>query len=163
MAIVRPKTGTILVSKAACACKSTGMIVAAPLLPASPHDKDLLDSLLLGLPAGTTILGDKGFIDFARQQNLSTSWGILLKTPLKRNMAHRPRFRLHPRGNRLRRLIETVNGQLTQRFHVQALRVRKGWPLAAKWYQKILTHILCVFTNLTYGKPSTQLETLVCD
>lgn len=142
---------------------STGMIVAAPLLPASPHDKDLLDSLLLGVPAGTTILGDKGFIALEQQQDLSTHWGILLKTPLKRNMAERPTFRLHPLGNRLRRLIETVNGQLTQRFHIQALRVRKGWTLASKWYRKILTHTLCVFTNLTFGKPPTQLEMLVCD
>lgn len=142
---------------------STGMIVAAPLLPASPHDKDLLDSLLLGVPAGTTILGDKGFITLEQQQDLDASWGILLKTPLKRTMADRPTFRLHPLGTRLRRLIETVNGQLAQRFHIQALRVRKGWTLAAKWYRKILTHTLCVFTNLTYGNPPTQLERLVCD
>jgi hypothetical protein len=142
---------------------STGMIVAAPLLPASPHDKELLASLLLNVPAGTTILGDKGFIDLDSQQTLNDEWGILVQTPLKRNMEERPLFRLHPLGNRLRRLIETVNGQLTQRFHVQALRVRKGWTLASKWYRKILTHTLCVFTNLKYGTPPTQLETLVCD
>lgn len=142
---------------------STGMIVAAPLLPASPHDKDLLDSLLLGVPAGTTICGDKGFVDLATQQHLTDEWGILVQTPLKHNMADRPVFRLHPLANRFRRLIETVNGQLTERFPVQALRVRKGWTLAAKWYRKILTHTLCVFTNLKYGHPPTQLETLVCD
>lgn len=140
-----------------------GMIVAAPLLPANVHDSDLLESLLQDVPVSTTIYGDKGFIDLDDQLKLTEDWGICVKTPLKRNMHDRPSFRLHPDGNRLRRLIETVNGQLTERFHVQALRVRKGWTLASKWYRKILTHTLCVLTNLTYGQPPIQLEKLVCD
>jgi hypothetical protein len=142
---------------------STGMIVAAPLLPASPHDSDLVDHLLRGVPSSTRILGDRGFIDLEEQQRLNESWGILLQTPLRWNMTDRPMFRLHKLGNRVRRLIETVNGQLTQRFHLQMMRVRKGWTLAAKWYRKILMHTICVFTNLKYGQPSTQFEALVTD
>lgn len=142
---------------------STGMILAAPILPASPHDSDLVDHLLRGVPASTRILGDKGFIDLEEQQRLNESWGILLQTPLRRNMSDRPPFRLHQLGNRIRRLIETVNGQLTRRFHVQMMRVRKGWTLATKWYRKILMHTICVFTNLKYGQPPTQFEALVTD
>jgi hypothetical protein len=142
---------------------STGMILAAPLLPASPHDSDLLDHLLRGVPSSTRILGDKGFIDLEEQQHLSEAWGILLQTPLRSNMTNRPAFRLQKLGNRIRRLIETVNGQLTQRFHVQMMRVRKGWTLAAKWYRKILMHTICVFTNLKLGQPPTQFEALVID
>jgi hypothetical protein len=56
-----------------------------------------------------------------------------------------------------------VNGQLTQRFHLQVMRVRKGWTLAAKWSRKILMHTMCVFTNLKYGQPPTQFEALVTD
>jgi hypothetical protein len=141
----------------------TGMILAAPLLPASPHDHELLGSLLLDVPASTTIYGDKGFIDQDEQLSLAEDWGILVKTPLKRRMHDRPLFRLHRLGNRIRRLIETVNGQLTERFHVQALRVRKGWTLASKWYRKILAHTICVFINLKCGQPPTQLDRLVCD
>jgi hypothetical protein len=142
---------------------STGMILAAPLLPASPHDSDLLDQLLDGVPASTRILGDKGFIDLDEQLRLTEVWGIVLQTPLRRNMADRPRFRLQKLGNRVRRLIETVNGQLAQRFHVQMLRVRKGWTLLAKWYRKILMHTICVLTNLKHEQPPTQFEPLVTD
>jgi hypothetical protein len=141
----------------------TGMIIAAPILPASPHDVDLVETLLLDIPAYTTVFGDKGFIDLEQQTALDDAWGILVKTPLRRNMTDRPRFHLHAMGNRLRRLIETVIEQLTDRFHLQTLRVRKGWTLAAKWYRKILTHTICVFTNLKYGLPPTQLEALVHD
>lgn len=102
-------------------------------------------------------------IDLEEQQRLNESWGILLQTPLRRKMSDRPAFRLHKLGNRIRRLIETVNGQLAQRFHVQMMRVRKGWTLAAKWYRKILMHTICVFTNLKYGQPPTQFEALVTD
>jgi hypothetical protein len=142
---------------------STGMILAAPILPASPHDIDLIENLLIGVPAYTRIFGDKGFIDLEQQLKLNDAWGILIKTPLRHNMIDRPTFRLHKLGNRLRQLIETVNGQLVVRFHAQMMRVRKGWTLAAKWYRKILMHTLCVFTNLKYGQPPTQLEALVTD
>lgn len=127
------------------------------------HDIDLIETLLIGVPVDTRVFGDKGFIDLEQQIRLNDSWGMLLQTPLRRNMAARPAFQLHKCGDRVRRLIETVNGQLTQRFHVQRMRVRKGWTLAAKWYRKILMHTICVFTNLKYGKPPTQLEQLVSD
>jgi hypothetical protein len=140
-----------------------GMILAAPILPASPHDIDLLDTLLLGVPAYTRVFGDKGFLDLEQQTGLHETWGLLVKTPLRRNMSGRELFRLHPLENRLRRLIETVIGQLVERFHLQTMRVHKGWTLAAKWYRKILTHTICVFTNLKYGLPPTQLEALVHD
>ncbi len=142
---------------------SPGMILAAPILPASPHDTDLLEPLLLGVPAYTRVFGDKGFIALEQQTTLQDSWGILVKTPLRHNMTDRVEFRLHPLESRLRQLIETVNGQLVGRFHAQLMRVRKGWTLAAKWYRKILMHTICVFTNLRYGNPPTQLEALVCD
>jgi Transposase DDE domain len=142
---------------------SPGMILAAPILPASPHDIDLLEPLLLGVPAYTRVFGDKGFIDLEQQTTLKDSWGILVKTPLRHNMTDRVEFRLHPLESRLRQLIETVTGQLVGRFHAQLMRVRKGWTLAAKWYRKLLTHTICVFTNLKYGNTPTQLEALVCD
>jgi hypothetical protein len=142
---------------------SPGMILAAPIVPASPHAIDLLEPLRLGVPASTRVFGDKGFMDLEQQTTLKDSWGILVKTPLRHNMTDRVAFRLHPLERRLRQLIETVHGQLVGRLHAQRMRVRKGWTLAAKWYRTILIHTICVFTNLQYGTPPTQLEALVCD
>jgi hypothetical protein len=56
---------------------STGMILAAPILPASPHDIDLIDHLLLGVPSYTRIFGDKGFIDLEQQITVSAMWGFM--------------------------------------------------------------------------------------
>jgi len=61
----------------------------------------------------------------------------------------------------LRQLIETVNGQLVERFKVRSMRVRKGWTLVAKWYRKILAHTVCVWLNLQFGRSPLDFAGLV--
>jgi hypothetical protein len=45
------------------------MIIYYPLLPARPHDSQLLDDLIAGLEG--VVPADKGFVDGFRQQNLA--------------------------------------------------------------------------------------------
>jgi hypothetical protein len=66
-----------------------------------------------------------------------------------------------PLGNRGRRLIETVGSQLTERFHIQRLTVRKGWTLIATWYRTIVAHTMCVWFNKLYGRDPLDVEGLV--
>jgi len=138
-----------------------GMIIHAPLLPARPHDSSLTEALLLGVPAHTIVGADKGFINLDIQLALKEEYDILLKTPLRSNMKGREIFKLSEVGNRFRRLIETVIAQFTERFHIQRMKVRKGWTLLAKWYRKLLAHTVCVFLNLTHGRNPIDLEGLV--
>lgn len=137
-----------------------GFIVQADLVPARPHDSQHLDTLLAGVRPGTIVSSDKAFVNRAVQTVLHQEGGILLLTPQKQNMAPSP-FDLGPLGNRVRRLIETVGSQLTGRFHIQRLKVRKGWTLLAKWYRKILAHTMCVWLNKSYGRDPLDFEGLV--
>ena len=139
---------------------ANGMIVHAPLLAARPHDSQHREALLVGLPAGTCALADKAFLDETEQTRLRDQRGLLLLTPLRANMQPTP-FQLPALAKGTRQLIETVNGQLVERFKVQNLRVRKGWTLVAKWYRKILAHTLCVFLNLQFGRPPLDFAGLV--
>jgi hypothetical protein len=139
---------------------SNGMIVNAPLLPARPHDSQLVDDLLIGVLNGAVVLGDKAFLDREKQETLQEENGVLVLTPLRRNMKPTP-FALPTIANGLRQLIETVIGQLTGRFHVQTIRVRKGWTLLAKWYRKILAHTVCVWLNLKFGRNPLDFDGLV--
>jgi hypothetical protein len=139
---------------------SNGMIVNAPLLPARPHDSQLVDDLLIGVLHGTLVLGDKAFLDREKQETLQEENGVLVLTPLRRNMKPTP-FASPTIANGLRQLIETVIGQLTGRFHVQTMRVRKGWTLLAKWYRKILAHTVCVWLNLKLGRNPLDFDGLV--
>jgi hypothetical protein len=44
-----------------------------------------------------------------------------------------------------RRLVETVIGQLVDRFNVQKIRVKDVWHLTAKLSRKILAHTAAFF------------------
>lgn len=139
---------------------ANGMIVHAPLLPARPHDSQFTHDLLEGIPTGTVGLADKGFLDEAKQTLLKTNHAVLLLTPLKSGMKATP-FRLPAMFKGLRQLVETVNGQLVERFKVQNMRIRKGWTLLAKWYRKILAHTVFVTLNIKFGRPPLDFDGLV--
>lgn len=137
-----------------------GMIVHAPLLYARAHDSQHSLALLAGMPARALGLGDKGFIDTDQQTAWQEKYDLRLLTPLRQGMQATP-FQLPACLKGLRQLIETVNGQLVERFKVQSMRVRKGWTLVAKWYRKILTHTVCVWLNLQFGRAPLDFAGLV--
>jgi hypothetical protein len=137
-----------------------GFIVQADLVSARPHDSQHLDTLVAEVPPGTIVSSDKAFVKRPTHTALYQERGILLLTPQKKNMAASS-FDLGPLGNRIRRLIETVGSQLTERFHIQRLKVRKGWTLMAKWYRKIVTHTMCVWFNILYERDPLDFEGLV--
>jgi len=45
-----------------------------------------------------------------------------------------------------RRRIETVLGQLTERFHAKRVRARDEWHLLARWLRKLVSHTLAVLS-----------------
>jgi hypothetical protein len=47
-----------------------------------------------------------------------------------------------------RRLIETVIGQLTERFHIEKVRARDLWHQASRFWRKLLAHTICIKINL---------------
>lgn len=63
------------------------MIIHYPLLPARPHDVQLLGDLLDGFEGVAP--ADKGFIDAFRQQALANI-GIEVVTPARKNMLVKP-------------------------------------------------------------------------
>ena len=137
-----------------------GMITHFDLLPARPHDIQLLDDLLDGFQQGT-ILADKGFIDAHRQAILAQR-GVYLVAQTRKNMASldlpqvvRKQFR------RWRKKIETVIAQLAGRFQIEHIRVRDIWHFQSRLVRKILAHTICVFINLQLGRPPLDFSGLV--
>jgi hypothetical protein len=49
--------------------------------------------------------------------------------------------------NRFRRLIETVIGQLCERFNFEKVRARDMWHLTSRLNRKLLAHTVCVWLN----------------
>jgi hypothetical protein len=138
-----------------------GMITHYTLLPARPHDIQLLDDLLAGFTG--VAIGDKGFIDAVRQQELAHKRAVELLTPTRRNMV----LQLPPFVNRLtrrwRKLIETVGSQLAGRFAIEQIRVRDLWHLQHRIIRKVLAHTLAVVLNLQLGRSPLDFDRLLAD
>jgi hypothetical protein len=138
-----------------------GMITHYALLPARPHDIQLLDDLLAGFTG--VALGDKGFIDAIRQQELASKRAIELLTPTRRNMALQLPPPLQRLTRRWRKLIETVGSQLAGRFAIEQIRVRDLWHLQHRIIRKVLAHTLAVVLNLQLARTPLDFHGLLAD
>ena len=70
-----------------------------------------------------------------------------LQTPLRKNMKDtRPKETVSIMMN-IRRKVETVISQLTERFQIQRIQAKSLWHLCAKIGRKILAHTMCFMFN----------------
>ncbi len=137
----------------------SGMITSYPLLPARPHAINAVDDLVAGIVG--IVPADKGFIDQVRQTWLEERQGVLIVTPPRKGM----RARYHPQFltacQRIRKRVETVGSQLTDRFAIARIRVRDLWHYQHRLIRKVLAHTGVVFLNLQAGRPPLDLDDLV--
>jgi len=136
-----------------------GMITCCPLLPARPHDIQLLDDLVAGF-AGL-VPADKGFIDAFRQAVLAERHGVFVVTAPRKRMTTPHSLTLLKACARLRKGVETVGSHLTERFAVARLRVHDLWHFQHRLIRKVLAHTVVVFLNLQFGRPALDLDGLV--
>jgi IS5 family transposase len=104
-----------------------GVPVAFDLLPASYHDLTPVQELLLRLPSGAVVYGDKAYNSAATEATLAQEQGIALIPRRRANMVANTLGEWY--GLReYRGRVETVNSQLeawgTQRLHA---RTHEGW------------------------------------
>ncbi|MDQ3257412.1 MAG: IS982 family transposase, partial [Acidobacteriota bacterium] len=138
---------------------SIGMITHCSLLNARAHDVNHTNALVEGF-AGLCP-ADKGFIDPFRQPLLRDRYGVKIVTPAKSNMSEE-----HPRAlrkfcSRVRKIIETVGSHLTERFAVDAIRVRDLWHFQHRLIRKVLSHTVMVYLNLQLKRDPLNLDGLV--
>jgi hypothetical protein len=106
------------------------------------------------------LLGDKGYMRPALQKFLEHS-DIYLQTPLRDNMQDTRSRSFLKWLMSSRRLIETVIGQLTERFHIEKIRARDLWHQASRFWRKLLAHTVCIRINIERGNEPLQFDRLV--
>jgi len=135
-----------------------GIICGYALAAANVDERDVLPEMVVGLHG--LLIGDKGYIRPSLKQELAEQ-GIDLQTPLRKNMQDlRPKAWVDKLLAR-RRLVETVIGQLTERFHIEKVRARDSWHLANRFIRKLLAHTMGCFLGKLLGKPTLLFEALV--
>lgn len=138
---------------------ASGMITHCPLLNARAHDVNHTNALVEGFSG--LCPADKGFIDPFRQPLLLDRYGVRIVTPAKSNMTEEHPATLRRFCARVRKIVETVGAQLTQRFRVNAIRVHDLWHFQHRVMRKVLAHTVIIFLNLQLKRDPLDLDGLV--
>jgi len=62
---------------------------------------------------------------------------------------------------KVRRRVETVIGQLVERFHIETVWARDIFHLTNRFTRKLLSHTMGAFLNLILGREPLQFESVV--
>ena len=136
-----------------------GVISGLTLTQAHIDERESLWDILEGIKGN--LIADKGLIGKDYQAQVYQHTGIVLHTAVRDNMqeTRSPAFIQWLKSKR--RLVETVIGQLTERFHIEKVRARKLVSLINRTARKILSHTLACFINAKLGNPLLQFDRII--
>jgi hypothetical protein len=137
-----------------------GVIRDFVLAPANATDLQVGEELL-DQHTDLTVLGDKGYISAAVAARLLATRHIALLTLPRKNQKRQVSRQARKLFNTLRQMIETVNGQLSEQFHLQVNHAHTFYGLCARLYTKLAAHTLCIYINRLLGEPDfLQIKSL---
>ena len=137
----------------------SGLVLDFALVPANHNDGKLTEQLLAD-KAGLTVLGDKGSINEALQALLAARNDLTMLTPKRRNQREQLPEAVAQAINHFRQLIETVNSQRVEQFHLQRNRAKSVFGLAARVQAKLTAQTLGLYLNYLLGRPLLALMDL---
>jgi len=137
-----------------------GLILDFELAPASATDVEV-GFEMLAEHTDLEVIGDKGYISADKAAALWEHNRIRLRTLPRRNQKQQLPRPLRRLFNSVRQIIETVNGQLSEQFHIETNHAHSFWGLCARLYTKLTAHTLCIYLNRLLGYPDfLQIKTL---
>jgi hypothetical protein len=137
---------------------SRGVICGCTFADASLDERDVVYELTADIKG--LLIGDKGYIRPLLREELKWQ-DIDLQTPLRKNMKDSRDKTFVKQLMSARRLVETVIGQLSERFHIEKMRARDLWHAQNRFIRKLLAHTVGVFLNHCFGRQLLQFEALV--
>ena len=129
-----------------------GLILDFELAPANATDLNV-GFELLSEHSGLEVIGDKGYIDAFKADELWRFNRIRLRTLPRRNQKKQLPKELRRLYNSVRQIIETVNGQLTEQLNIETNHAHSFRGLCARLYTKLTAHTLCIYINRLLGRP----------
>lgn len=117
-----------------------GVIVGLELAPANVHDSKVVEDLTE--QTSGTLLADRNYWSPPLTERLAQQ-GVTLSAPYK-SAKRQPKPYPYWLTN-LRRRIETVIGQLAERYHAKRVWARDVWHLSSRWLRMLLSHTFAVY------------------
>ncbi len=128
-----------------------GVILDFELAPANASDLEVGYELLVE-HTDLEVIGDKAYISAEKAAELWHNNRICLQTLPRRNQKEQFPPAVQKTINRVRQIIETVNGQLTEQFHIEINHAHTFWGLCTRLYTKLAAHTLCIYLNRLLGQ-----------
>ena len=128
-----------------------GLILDFALAPANPTDLEV-GFELLSEHTDLDVLGDKAYISAEKAAELLEKNRLCLRTPPRSNQKKQLSPQVQHLFNAVRQMIETVNGQLSEQFHLETNHAHTFWGLVARLYTKLTAHTLYILINRMLGK-----------
>lgn len=135
------------------------MITRFAIAPANAHDLALVADLTEG--TGGTAVGDRNYWSPALTADLAGR-GLRLVAPY-RSAKRDPQPQRSAQLSRLRYRIDTVFGQLVERYRIARVWARDPWHLASRLLRKVLSHTFALLLNHHADNPPLQLAGLLSD
>ena len=129
-----------------------GLIQDVSLAPANETDLAVGADVLADYTE-VVALGDKGYLSQPITTALARDRGVLLLTLPRKNQRDQSRAVLARLHARFRQIIETVNDQLAEQFHIEENHAHTFWGLCARLYATLTAHTLCVYLKRLLGHP----------
>ena len=130
-----------------------GLILDFELAPANASDLAVGFELLTE-HTDLEVVGDKGYISAEKAAELLCDNRIRLYTLPRANQKRQLPTSTRRLFNTVRQIIETVNDQLTEQFHIETNHAHSFWGLCTRVYSKLTAHTLCIYINRLLGKPN---------
>lgn len=143
------KKQTIYGYKLHCVMTLGGVILDFVLAPANIDDKTAGEDLLFALH-NRLVVGDKGYISAELAADLRAQ-GVELVTLPRRNQKEQVSPAVRRLINGVRQIVETVNGQLVEQFHIETNHAYSFSGLCARLYTKLTAHTICIKINRLLG------------
>jgi len=140
---------------------ASGVITGKTATAAPLDEREALFDVLPGIQG--LLIGDKGYISKPLHKELLVYHHVDLETPLRRNMLDTRPPDFVTSLVKIRRLVETVIGQLTEQFHIAKVRARDLWHLTSRINRKILAHTMGISLNNLFGREPLQFDGLITD
>lgn len=138
---------------------SEGVITGLTVTAANIDERQSLWDLVE--PIQGLLIADKGLIGEDYKEQLQKHAQLDLQTAVRNNMKETRSAATIKWLISTRRLVETVIGQLTERFNIEKVRARKLWYLTNRIARKVLSHTICAFINKQCGNPPLQFDLLI--
>jgi hypothetical protein len=136
-----------------------GVVTGITATPAHNDERDSLPEIVNNING--LLIADKGLIRPVLKESLAMA-GVNLQTPLRHNMKDERDPKFVRCLVSLRRKVETVISQLTERLNIQKIKARDLWHLTHRIIRKITAHTIALFINkdINPGEP-LKLERLI--